>query len=152
MRFLRLSAGPLGGEIMESDSLEQRVRRNTPRLALVLLGVAATSELVRRVLRLAPDHVFARLAVALLVGVRSWCVIMALFVLTLWGTVVLTTALNRRFPSQTSRTSSLVLGAVLLIVVVACFFFVPFCLGSLSEGTYDCITLAERTKRSMAGG
>ncbi len=85
-------------------------------------------------------------------GVRNWCVIMAIVIGVFWGTAVLTGALNRRSPSASRRTSTTVLVGVLCIVALACFFFVPFCLGSLKDGTYDCITLARRAKAAMAGG
>lgn len=41
--------------------------------------------------------------------------------------------------------------AGLVLVVLALFLFLPFCLGSLSEGTYDCIPLARRMVRAVNG-
>jgi hypothetical protein len=137
---------------MEIDSVELRLRRNAPRLGFVMLAIAAASEVSGRLLALTPDHIVAGLGVALAQGVRNWCVIMAIVVGILWGTAVLTGALNRRFPSASRRTSSLVLVGLLCLVAIACFFFVPFCLGSLKDGTYDCITLARRVKLALAGG
>lgn len=138
--------------IMENDSVELRLRRNAPRIDFLLLAIAAGCEVSRRLLAFVPDHIVVRVVIALAIGVRNWCVIMAMVVGIFWGTAVVTGALNRRFPSTSRRTSSVVLVGLLGIVAVACFFFVPFCLGSLKDGTYDCITLARRVQSALAGG
>jgi len=142
-RATRLNRWTLAAEMIETDELTFRVRRNTPRVAGSLLAIAATSEIARRLLNLS-DHVALRVAAALVAGVRTWCLVMGLIILVFGGTAAITIALNRRFPNRSPRTSIFVLSAFLFVVVLVCFFFVPMCLGSLKEGTYDCVTFAER--------
>jgi hypothetical protein len=137
---------------MDTDTIENRLRHNSPRVAGLLVVIAVACEGVRRLLLIAPDHIVLRVAGALAAGVRNWCGVMAVFVGVLWVTAVAAESLNRRFPGVARRTSTVVLLAIVLVVVAACFFFVPFCLGSLKEGTYDCITLARRVRLAFAGG
>jgi hypothetical protein len=133
------------------DSIELRVRRNAPRVGLYLLAFAAAAEVSRRLLALLADHFVVRWGIGLAHGVRNFFLIMAIWIGVVWGTAVLTSALNRRFPGVTRRTSTVIFAAVLCLIVIACFFFLPFCLGSLKDGTYDCITLAHRARSALAG-
>ena len=136
---------------METDTIELRVRRNSPRLVLMLVAVAVVSELLRRVLAGWPDAVILRLVGAVLAGVRTWCFVMAVVLGMYWFAAAGAISLNRRFPNTSRERASLAATAVVLVLVVLFILFVPFCLGSLKEGTYDCITLGRRLQRLVAG-
>lgn len=134
------------------DSVEQRVARNAPRLLLLSLVVAVAASIGVRVTRHVNSPWVERLADPVMGSIQTFAVLCAIMFFGTFVCAVTSLLLRRVLGDLSRRTVHRVMALVVGVALLAFFFFVPMCFGSLNEGTYECITLFRRATSFVAGG
>lgn len=126
------------------DTLEQRVLRSTPRLLLYLVAGGVGVSVILRVARKADLSWVTVWGRPLLAGLQFLLWAGVALLLVVLGCAAASIGLRALFGDHSAPTVPRILAAVVAAAVIAFVFLVPMCLGSLSEGTYECVTLARR--------
>jgi uncharacterized membrane protein YoaK (UPF0700 family) len=134
------------------DSLERRVFRNAPRLLIpFVLGAVVVSIALRAVRETEPSAIILGLR-ALLAGAQTFLWLWVALMVVMFGCAAASLLSRRLFGQVSSSTTHRVLAALILSAVGIFVTLVPMCFGSLSEGTYECVTLYDRAVALLTGG
>ena len=124
--------------------LDQRIATRGTAMLIGFIALAVAGDIGRRYLVESRSPVLRRVAVLAAVisdGAIGFGITMLIFVLAAGASITSRILISHGASSRTI--SAALVGGVLLLVAVSVI-FLPFCLGSLREGTYDCIPLARR--------
>lgn len=137
----------LVGRLMIDPSegtLERRVLQSTPRLLLYLVAGGVGVSVILRLARNAELSWITAWGRPLLAGLQFLLWAGVALLLVVLGCAAASIGLRALFGARSAATVPRILAAVVAAAVIAFVFLVPMCLGSLSEGTYECVTLARR--------
>jgi hypothetical protein len=135
----------------ESGSSDRLILRR----AAILFGVSAVVAVVSEVLEaqfVRSSEVLLKYAGALLAGLSAGAVVVAFMALAVTGAAAASIgarALMERGVSRRAIRGTVAVAIAALIGVL--FVFLPFCLGSLADGTYECVPLATRLLDKLTG-
>ena len=130
-------------------SLDRTILPRALALFIVSVAVTVVAEWAEPRL-LSSSHVQLRYVGALAAGASAGGVGFAFIGLALAAAAAASLGVRRLMSRGVSRKTirNSVIGAVVCLLL-GLFVFLPFCLGSLPEGTYDCIPLAKRLYHSV---
>lgn len=136
----------------EPRDLEHRVARNTPRLLLVLVVAGVAASVGLRAARSSDSSVIAGFVRPVLAATQAFVWIWVAVLLAVLACAAASLLLRRLFGDVSTAVRYRFIALLIVAAVLAFVLYVPLCLGSLSEGTYECVTVWRRVAKLVGGG